>query len=218
MPRRAELLFVPGYESSCDFWDGCYILPNLWDSYARSSTMLKPAFLFTRALVVLLPLALLPGCGGGDSVRAAYPEKDKSDSSPRMNDSKTDSLFNFYGAFDGKKKPADPAGVSVNAFLWRAALDTVSFMPIATADPFGGTIITDWYQLPEGPAQRYKLNVYILDKALRSDGVRVSVFKQTKDASGQWVDAKIDGKMGADIENSILTRARQLRIASTTSP
>ena len=88
-------------------------------------------------------------------------------------------------------------------------------MPIATADPFGGTIITDWYQLPESPHERFKVNVFILDRALRADGVRVSVFKQARDATGQWADVKVEPRMVTDLENSILTRARQLRIVST---
>jgi hypothetical protein len=182
--------------------------------------MLKTAFSFSRALVLLLPLALLPGCSwlGYDTTpqpKIVYPEKDKSDASPRIEEKK-DSLFST-DLLGGKSKSVD-SGIGVNVFLWRAALDTISFMPIASADPFGGTIITDWYQMPEGPSQRYKLNVYIMDRVLRADGVRVSVFKQNKDTSGQWVDARVDGKMAADIENSILTRARQLRIASTTTP
>ena len=118
----------------------------------------------------------------------------------------------------GKKRADSDQALSVNVFLWRAALDTIAFMPIANADPFGGTIITDWYQLPDGPAIRYKVNVFILDRVLRADGVRVSLFKQSKDVSGQWADTKVDPKMASDIENSILTRARQLRIASTTTP
>ncbi len=179
--------------------------------------MVKPAFCFFRALALVLPLALLPGCGSNDkpTPKIAYPAKDKSDSSPRIEE-KSNSLFS--SDLLGGKRKSDDSGIGVNVFLWRAALDTIAFMPIASADPFGGTIITDWYQLPEGPAQRYKLNVYILDRVLRADGVRVSVFKQTKDTSGQWIDVKIDGKMAADIENSILTRARQLRIASSTTP
>ena len=90
-----------------------------------------------------------------------------------------------------------------------------SAQPIATADAFGGTIITDWYSLPESPNERFKLNVFILDRALRADGVKVSVFKQVRDSMGQWVDYRVEPKMATDLENAILTRARQLRIVST---
>ncbi len=106
------------------------------------------------------------------------------------------------------------AGIGVNSFLWRATLDTVSFMPLASADPFGGVIISDWYSPAETPNERFKVNVFILGRELRADGVRCSVFRQRKDANGGWIDASVDGNTGTDIENAILTRARQIRIAT----
>lgn len=106
------------------------------------------------------------------------------------------------------------AGVGVNSYLWRATLDTVSFMPLASADPFGGVIITDWYSPPETPNERFKVNVFILGRELRADGVRCSVFRQKRDANGQWVDAPVEQKTGTDIENAILTRARQMRLST----
>ena len=184
--------------------------------------MSKIALTFSRAgsvaLAMLVVGGLLAGCGSS-APKSPYPDKDRSDSAPRPASPKDDSLFGEDGLLGGSKKRADSdQSISVNAFLWRAALDTLAFMPIANADPFGGTIITDWYQVPEGPAVRFKLNVFILDRVLRADGIKVSVFKQAKDSNGQWIDIRIDPKMGPDIENSILTRARQLRIASTTAP
>ena len=86
------------------------------------------------------------------------------------------------------------SGVAVNSFLWHASLDTVSFMPLASADPFGGIIITDWYSPPDTPNERFKVNIFILGRELRADGVRVSVFRQTRDGGGQWVDAPVDPK------------------------
>lgn len=105
-------------------------------------------------------------------------------------------------------------GLGVNSYLWRATLDTLAFMPLASADPVGGTIITDWYINPEKPDERFKTTVYILDTRLRADGLNVTVFKQTRDASGQWVDATVSPQTDIDIENSILTRARQLRLSN----
>lgn len=101
----------------------------------------------------------------------------------------------------------------VNSYLWRATLDTLAFMPLASADPYGGIVITDWYANPEKPDERFKATVYILDVRLRADGLNVSVFKQTRDAAGGWVDAPLAGQTDTDIENSILTRARQLRLS-----
>lgn len=107
---------------------------------------------------------------------------------------------------------AGGGGIGVNGFLWRAAIETISFMPLASADPFGGIILTDWYSVQETPDERFKLNVVISDRQLRSDAIRVTVFRQRKDASGNWADAKVEPKTATDIENSVLTRARQLRI------
>ena len=109
-------------------------------------------------------------------------------------------------------KDDEATGITVNSFLWRASLDTVSFMPLASADPFGGTILTDWYTPDPEKGERYKLNVFILSKQLRSDGVQVRVFKQVRQ-NGSWFDAAPSKEMARQLEDSILTRARQLRIA-----
>ena len=126
------------------------------------------------------------------------------------------SLFGPGGLFGSKpgKKEGDGTGVAVNAFLWRASLDTINFIPLVSADPFGGVIITDWYTPAESPNERMKVQITILDRELRADGVRVAVFKQqTGPKGGGWVDAQVDPRTNIDIENAILTRARQLRIA-----
>jgi hypothetical protein len=101
-------------------------------------------------------------------------------------------------------------GIGVNAFLWRGALDTLSFLPLASADPFGGVIITDWYSPADSPGERFKATAYILGRELRSDGIRVSVFRQVNQG-GRWVDAPVNGVVQADIENKVLDRARKLR-------
>ena len=123
--------------------------------------------------------------------------------------------LNPLGGSSSKKVSSDSAAaVAVNGYLWRASLDTLSFMPLASADPYGGVIITDWYINPEKPDERFKCTVYILDSRLRADGLNVAVFKQNKDATGNWVDAPHAGQTETDIENSILTRARQLRLSN----
>lgn len=117
--------------------------------------------------------------------------------------------------FGGKDKKTAENGLGVNAFLWRATLDTISFMPLASADPFGGVIVTDWYSAPETPNERIKMNVLILDRDLRADGVKVTVFRQEKSTgkNPDWADAKVNPTTATSIESSILTRARQLRTA-----
>lgn len=104
-------------------------------------------------------------------------------------------------------------GIGVNAYLWRGTLETLDFMPLASADPFGGLIITDWYQPPESGGERLKVHVLILDRALRADAVKVSVFRQTRQGS-DWADAPVDPKTATALEDKILTKARELRIAS----
>jgi hypothetical protein len=108
-------------------------------------------------------------------------------------------------------------GIGVNAYLWRASLETIDFMPLAQADPFGGVIITDWYSPPETPGERFKINVYILDTVLRADGVKVAIFRQTDGTDAGWVDAAVDTDTATAIEDNILTRARELRIAAINS-
>lgn len=116
--------------------------------------------------------------------------------------------FTFGGP---KKKEDEETGLAVNSFLWRASLDTISFMPLISADPFGGVIITDWYSPPATPDERFKMTIYILDRQLRSDGLRVSIFKQNRGKSGTWSEQHVDSKTVRDMENEILKRARQLR-------
>ncbi|ADM09019.1 hypothetical protein PB2503_04722 [Parvularcula bermudensis HTCC2503] len=105
---------------------------------------------------------------------------------------------------------------SVNRYLWRASLDTIDFMPLANADPMAGIITTDWYGNPQTPTERFKTNVYILDTALRADALRVSVFRQMLTEQG-WVDAPINPATSREIENAILSRARELRLNSLDS-
>jgi len=129
----------------------------------------------------------------------------------------------FGGLFGGHHPQRVPAsvtanaaqpGIGVNSYLWRATLDTLAFMPLTSADPWGGVIITDWYVNPEKPDERFKATVYILDARLRADALNVTVFKQVKDANGGWADSAISDQTANDIENSILTKARQLRLAN----
>lgn len=104
-------------------------------------------------------------------------------------------------------------GLGVNSFLWRGSLDTLKFMPIASADPFGGVILTDWYSPPDASDSRFKVNVYILDKQLRADALKVSVFRQARERGGSWHDTKVGADTAGQLEDTILTRARQLRMA-----
>ncbi|MDO9336918.1 MAG: DUF3576 domain-containing protein [Caulobacter sp.] len=113
----------------------------------------------------------------------------------------------------GAKKASKGTEIGVNGYLWRAATDVIKFMPLASADPYGGVIITDWYTDPQTPNERFKVTVYILDTRLRADALNVSVFKQVNQG-GTWVDAPTAAQTEADMENAILDRARKLRLAN----
>jgi hypothetical protein len=118
--------------------------------------------------------------------------------------------------FSSRQREGQDGGgpsIGVNVYLWRAALETIDFMPLVQADPFGGVIITDWFSPPETPGERFKLTVYILDRVLRADAVKVAVFRQIN-GDGGWADATVEPTTGTGIEDSILTRARELRIAA----
>lgn len=121
-------------------------------------------------------------------------------------------IFNTEG--DSPTNSGGSSGIGVNSFLWRASLDTVAFMPLASADPFGGVILTDWYGPPDSVNERYKITLFILGTALRSDGIRAQVFKQERSAGAGWKDVRPDETLDRELEDAILTRARQLRIAS----
>ncbi|MBT5415798.1 MAG: DUF3576 domain-containing protein [Rhodospirillaceae bacterium] len=105
---------------------------------------------------------------------------------------------------------AGGAPVSVNTFLWRASLDTVSFMPLISADAYGGVLITDWYAPPETPDERFKINLFVSGQALRAESVKAVVFRQIRQGS-EWRDSPVDPSTARGLENTVLTRARQLR-------
>jgi hypothetical protein len=143
-----------------------------------------------RILTVLLATLLLGACGGD--------ELDTGD------------------AASGATAISSSSGhvtLGVNSYLWHATLDTLSFMPLQSADPFGGVIITDWYSSPSAPGDRMRVTIYILDRRLRADGIKIAVFRQTKSDQG-WVDAQVNPDTANKLEDAILTRARELRLAS----
>ncbi len=112
---------------------------------------------------------------------------------------------------DTRKDTANATGIGVNSYLWRATLDTLSFMPLRTVDPFGGVILTEWHTPSHTPGERLKVDIRILDRVLRADGLKISVFRQ-KIERGKWQNAAVNPETVLRLENAILTRARQLKI------
>jgi len=109
--------------------------------------------------------------------------------------------------------PSRTTAIGVNTYLWRAAIDTLSFAPLITADSSGGVIVTDWYANPNAPGERIKLTVSILDQDLRADALRVAASRQVNQ-TGQWIDAPVTAATVQKLEDIILTRARDIRRAT----
>lgn len=129
------------------------------------------------------------------------------------------SLAVSLAACGGRERPeADIAAstvttIGVNSYLWRASLDTLSFMPLLQTDSNGGVIVTDWYVNPNTPTERMKVTVTILDQDLRADALRVAALREVN-RSGQWVTAPVQAATVQKLEDIILTRARDLRRAA----
>lgn len=117
----------------------------------------------------------------------------------------------------GNLGKSDSGVLPVNAILWRASLEITALLPIADVDTFSGTIITDWYSLPDEPDERIKLTVFVVDRELRSDAIRVTVHVQTRTGSDDnWSTSFRDKEFGRRLEDLILNRAREIRAETLT--
>ncbi len=162
---------------------------------------------FRWSLAGFAVLLALSACSDA-KVEATYPDPDQERlyRYGSLSGSEGISLFE-----KGKKKDSEQGGIGVNSFLWRATLDSVSFMPLTSADPFGGVVMTDWYTNPAASGERTKAQIYILSRELRADGIKASVFRQVSDGRGGWKDAPVAEGTSRKLEDAILARARQLR-------
>ncbi len=167
------------------------------------------------ATVALLAVSL-GGCGGGQLAADRENSHQSGDaSSSGYMTGGNGGLLNF-GVSHEKASTDSSSGLGVNAFLWRGTLETLKFMPLVSADPFGGVIITDWWTPPASPAERFKATAYVLGRQLRADAIRVSLFRQTQQG-GQWVDAPVDPAKPTELENMVLAKARELRAQSASA-
>jgi hypothetical protein len=172
------------------------------------------SFALSRATLFALCAALaLSACDilkqDEDTKYPKTPEDRRKEKSGRM----TGEEGLVIGGVSDKEKESGKNPLGVNSFLWRATLDTLAFLPIASADPWGGVVLTDWYEDPQTPGERFKVNALILDRQLRADSLKISVFRQKKDKSGNWMDAPTDATTARKLEDTVLTRARELRVA-----
>ncbi len=174
------------------------------------------------ALGLVALAAVTSGCGEN---LAAAPE-DRAQPSPNVGrearGNPEDTVFGEGGvtinnALDGSLFGEDegPGGgaLPVNRYLWQASLDTLSFMPLASTDPFTGVIATEWATTPENPDQRFKVSAYILSHELQASSLRVAVFREDRTEDGVWVPRPVSTETVTRLENAILTRSRQIRIA-----
>ena len=124
------------------------------------------------------------------------------------------SMSGILGNNKEDKMSTGMIAMSVNSFLWRAALETIDFMPLSSADQVGGTIITDWYSTPSNEKERCKLNIFITGVNLKTENLRVVSFCQ-EFRNPAWVNKEIDKNNNIKIENAILNKAKKLKLQSS---
>ena len=174
--------------------------------FSAAAPARRPAW---RAVwLVLVPLALLSACNNV----TRYEEPADQNDPGSIFTGRAERGIAIQDLFD--PGVSGGGGLPVNAILWRAALDTVSVVPIDDIDTFGGTILTEWYPHPELTSQRIKVAVFVLDRELRSDAIRVNVYLQQQNGNA-WTDDGQDPELAHRLEDLILTRAREIRSAAT---
>ena len=156
-----------------------------------------------RNLIIIATLLSLTACVSGNS---SAPKKEGPGSIITGRAEQGVSLSNLMG----QNAQNNGTGLPINALLWRASLDVVSTIPLDDVDTFGGTIVTEWYQVNKTSDERIKITAFVLDRELRADGIRVVVYVQ-KRIGNNWQDSGTDIKMGKQMEELILTRAREIR-------
>ena len=120
---------------------------------------------------------------------------------------------NMLNVLGGGENIVGSMGLPINAILWKSSLETISFMPLASADPFGGVIISDWYIGESNKNERCKLNIFIKGSELKASNIRVGSFCQTLEKNGVWLDKKINEKNNRDLENAILNKAKKIKLS-----
>jgi hypothetical protein len=172
----------------------------------------KKYFVALTGALSVISIGALTGCEG-IKTEAKYPSGlDRSMTGGDIY-GKKQSIVGDGGILGRKKKDLGESAIGVNSFLWRATLDTISFMPLASADPFGGVILTDWYTDSQNPNERVKINAFVMGRELKADGIRIRTFRQVK-KGGEWRDATVSEDTASKLEDAVLMRARELRIAN----
>ena len=162
---------------------------------------------FAMRVLIMLALALsLSSCSrvgnffstdGENAARASDREVRESLESDTLGESRESTLFDLFTNVDPPNTTLE-----VNKYIWNASLDVLNFLPIQSADPFSGVIVTG-YGTPPGGGRAYRATIYVRDPALEARSLNVALATRSGPAPTETVRA---------IEDAILTRARQLRI------
>ncbi len=174
-------------------------------------------------LVLAAAAGLVAACGDRNYTAEAPTTGPRSGPQRQYDPGQEDSVFGEGGASIGNLRSGATGGLlggddgksrlPVNKYLWQGALDTVSFLPLTSTDPFTGVIATDWGSTPEAPGERFKVTVYILSPALSAASLKVAVYREVQAEGGAWAPAEVSAETAVKLEDAILTRARQIRIA-----
>lgn len=165
-------------------------------------------------------LFLVTACSGDygakeDTASGNGPASQREEDSLFGNEGLSLSSVSSGSIFSGSSDDQQGGGaLPVNKFLWQASLDTLAFLPLSSTDPFTGVIATDWGSTPDAPGERFKVTSYILSPTLAASSLKVAVFREERNEDGLWVPAAVNPETALKIEDAILTRARQIRIAS----
>lgn len=165
-----------------------------------------------KSLLALVCGVALTGCSGSVEKAETNPLPYDTKGGPGLFSGESGNILDAF-----RSKNAEGGTIGVNSYLWRASLEAISFMPILQADSNGGVILTDWYSSPEKPNERAKVSLYILGKSLTAQGLKATVFKQTRTAGGAWSEAMSAEDTARGLEETILTSARGLRVADKAS-
>lgn len=164
----------------------------------------------TPRVIGLVLGALLAGCAG--QVKQAEVNPTDMPKGPGLFSGESGNILEALKSKGGENGSGAGVSLGVNTYLWRASLESLSFMPITTADSAGGVIATDWYTAgANNPDERLRANVLILGKKLQASALQVKLFKQKKE-KGVWVDAAVSDETTRALEDTILTKARALRV------
>lgn len=179
----------------------------------RSSIAIAASFLLVLGACAGSPSSEKAGESSAAKPEPAGTQQAKSSESEEIDTEST--LWTLLGLAKkgSEKEPGPQTGRTVSPILWQAAHDTLDFVKYASEDPLTGSIVTDWYSPPDKPDERFRINVFILSRALHSDSLTVTVDRQVRGPNGDWTETTIARQVETDLETAILNRARQLKRA-----